>query len=162
MTDIPAIKDKAKKMWSTFAPFENVTGLAAPELVKFSGLKKGDKVLDVACGTGVVAITAVRLGATVCGSDITPELIKRAKENAEISKYNIDFTVADVEELPYDDNSFDFVMSYGVFHHTKSMEKCLKEMVRVSMRLSDDLVELELEKLNSIIKKCDTEEERTL
>ena len=131
MTDISAIKDKAKKMWSTFAPFENVTGLAAPELVKFSGLKKGDKVLDVACGTGVVAITAARLGATVCGSDITPELIKRAKENAEISKYNIDFKVADVEELPYDDNSFDFVLSQFGHMFAPRPEVAISEMLRV-------------------------------
>jgi len=60
MVDYSAIKDKAKQMWSTFAPFENVTGLAAPELVKFAGVQKGDKVLDVGCGTGVVAITAAK------------------------------------------------------------------------------------------------------
>ncbi len=58
MVDYSAIKDKAKQLWSTFGPFANVTGLAAPEWVKFAGVQKGDKVLDVGCGTGVVAITA--------------------------------------------------------------------------------------------------------
>ena len=42
MTDYDLIKNKAKVLWSTFAPFETVTGLAAPELVKFSGLKADD------------------------------------------------------------------------------------------------------------------------
>ena len=42
MTDFAAIKENARKMWSTFAAFETVTGLAAPELVKFAGVQKGD------------------------------------------------------------------------------------------------------------------------
>ena len=79
MVDYSAIKDKAKQMWSTFAPFEYL-GLAAPGLVKFAGVQKGDKVLDVGCGTGVVAITAAHLGARVSGSDLTPELIDRANK----------------------------------------------------------------------------------
>ena len=69
MTDYDAIKNKAKQLWSTFAPFEVVTGLAAPKLIQFSGVKSNDKVLDVGCGTGVVAITAARCGADVDGSD---------------------------------------------------------------------------------------------
>ena len=69
MTDYNAIKDNAKKMWSTFAAFETVTGLAAPELVKFAGVQKGDCVADVGCGTGVVAVTAAQVGAKVSASD---------------------------------------------------------------------------------------------
>ena len=111
MTDFDIVKNKAKKLWSTFGPFENVTGLAAPKLVEFSKLTSGDSVLDVGCGTGVVALTAARHGALVSGSDLTPELIDQAIENARIGQLNIDFQVADVEELPYQDNSFDFVLS---------------------------------------------------
>ena len=96
MSDIPSIKDKAKKMWSTFAAFETVTALAAPELIKFAGVHRGDRLLDVGCGTGVVALTAAQVGAKVSGSDLTPELIMRAKENAQISNLNIDFQIADV------------------------------------------------------------------
>ena len=111
MTDFDIVKNKAKKLWSTFGPFENVTGLAAPKLIEFSKLTSGDSVLDVGCGTGVVALTAARQGAQVSGSDLTPELIDQAIENARIAQLNIDFQVADVEELPYQDNSFDFVLS---------------------------------------------------
>ena len=46
MSDIPSIKDKAKKMWSTFAAFDTVTALAAPELIKFAGVHRGDRLLD--------------------------------------------------------------------------------------------------------------------
>ena len=111
MTDYNAVKNKAKQLWSTFAPFETVTGLAAPKLIKFSGVKSNNKVLDVGCGTGVVAITAARCGAEVCGSDLTPELIERAKENSKIAQLNVDFKIADVEDLPYNNNQFDIVLS---------------------------------------------------
>jgi len=131
MSDISLIKDKAKKMWSTFAAFETVTALAAPELIKFSGVHGGDRLLDVGCGTGVVALTAAQVGAKVSGSDLTPELIIRAKENAQISNLNIDFQVADVEDLPYKDNEFDFVLSQFGHMFAPRPEVAIKEMLRV-------------------------------
>ena len=75
------IKNNAKKVWSGFAPLENLTGTAAPRLIKFANINKNQKILDVACGTGVVALTAARSGANVFGSDLTPELLERAEEN---------------------------------------------------------------------------------
>lgn len=131
MSDISSIKDKAKKMWSTFAAFETVTALAAPELVKFANVHDGDRLLDVGCGTGVVALTAAQVGAKVSGSDLTPELIIRAKENAQISNLNIDFQVADVEDLPYEDNGFDFVLSQFGHMFAPRPEIAMKEMLRV-------------------------------
>ena len=131
MVDYSAIKDKAKQMWSTFAPFENVTGLAAPELIKFAGIQKGDKVLDVGCGTGVVAITAAQCGARVCGSDLTPELIDRAIQNSQISGFDIDFKISDVEDLPYEDDSFDYVLSQFGHMFAPRHDIALSEMLRV-------------------------------
>ena len=131
MSNISSIKNNAKKMWSTFAAFETVTALAAPELVKFAGVHRGDRLLDVGCGTGVVALTAAQVGAKVSGSDLTPELIMRAKENAQISKLNIDFQIADVEDLPYKDDEFDFVLSQFGHMFAPRPEIALKEMLRV-------------------------------
>ena len=131
MSNISSIKNKAKKMWSTFAAFETVTALAAPELIKFAGVHRGDRLLDVGCGTGVVALTAAQVGAKVSGSDLTPELIMRAKENAQISKLNIDFQIADVEDLPYKDDEFDFVLSQFGHMFAPRPEIALKEMLRV-------------------------------
>ena len=131
MSDISLIKDKAKKMWSTFAAFETVTALAAPKLIKFANVHRGDRLLDVGCGTGVVALTAAQTGAKVSGSDLTPELIMRAKENAHISNLNIDFQVADVEDLPYKDNEFDFVLSQFGHMFAPRPEVAVKEMLRV-------------------------------
>ena len=131
MSDVSLIKNKAKKMWSTFSAFETVTALAAPELIKFAGIHDGDKLLDVGCGTGVVALTAARAGAKVSGSDLTPELIIRAKENAKISNLDIDFLIADVEDLPYKDNEFNFVLSQFGHMFAPRPEVAVGEMLRV-------------------------------
>ena len=131
MTDFNAVKDKAKQLWSTFGPFENVTGLAAPKLIQFSGIQVNDAVLDVGCGTGVVAITASRHGAIVSGSDLTPELIDQAIANASIAGLDIDFKVADVEDLPYEDESFDVVVSQFGHMFAPRPELSTKEMLRV-------------------------------
>tara|TARA_B100001769_G_C22095590_1_gene591052 strand:- start:384 stop:1178 length:795 start_codon:yes stop_codon:yes gene_type:complete len=131
MTDFAEVKKKAKKLWATFGPFENVTGLAAPKLIEFARIKPGVKVLDVGCGTGVLALTAARHGAMVSGSDLTPELITQAINNASISNFDIDFQVADVEDLPYQDNSFDFVLSQFGHMFAPRPDVCSKEMLRV-------------------------------
>lgn len=86
MDPISQFKENQKMAWSTFAVLESLTGTVAPKLVRFAGIAKGAEVLDVACGTGVAALTAARLGARVTGVDLTPELVARAKENAAIMK----------------------------------------------------------------------------
>jgi len=70
---------KEKQWWAHSAPLALVTMLPAARLVKFAGVSASQQVLDVACGTGVVAITAARLGAKVAGLDLTPELLERAR-----------------------------------------------------------------------------------
>ena len=82
MNSIEKMKAAAKEGWSTFAPFESFTGSAAPHLVRFAGIKRGDHVLDVGCGTGVLTLTAARAGGIVTGADLTPQLLERARENA--------------------------------------------------------------------------------
>ena len=111
MDPIAKMKEAARAGWSSFGPFEMTTGLVAPKLVAFAGVTSGTDVLDAGCGTGVVAVTAARAGARVKGLDLTPTLIKRARENAEIAGLDIEFTEGDVEALPYPDASFDTVLS---------------------------------------------------
>ena len=97
--------------WATFGPLATFTTPSAARLVRFAGVKSGQRVLDVACGTGVVAITAARLGAKVTGSDLTPELLAQARENATIAGLDIEWQEADVEHLPFEDRAFDVVLS---------------------------------------------------
>src|SRR5580693_8965043 len=68
-------------------------------------------VLDVACGTGVVAITAARAGARVRALDLSPTLLERARENARVTGVEVDFVTGDAEALPYPDAAWDVVLS---------------------------------------------------
>lgn len=124
-------KATQKQSWSAFAPLEAVTTLCAARLVKFSQLKPQDKVLDVGCGTGVVAITAARMGAHVSALDLSPVLIERAHENAAIAQVDIDMQEGDVESLPYADHTFDVVLSQFGHMFAPQPQLALQEMLRV-------------------------------
>ena len=131
MDPIDKMKAAAREAWSTFAPFEMMTGTAAPDLVRFSGVTANSKVLDVGCGTGVVALTAARCGASVSGADLTPELLERARENAAIAQFDIDFHEADVEAMPFDDAQYDVVLSQFGHMFGPRPDVTLSEMLRV-------------------------------
>ena len=80
-------------------------------MVRFANIESGQRCLDVGCGTGVVAITAARLGARVSAVDLTPELLARARENATIAGVKVDWHEGDAEQLPYGDAEFDVVVN---------------------------------------------------
>src|SRR5262249_44051551 len=104
-------KQAQKQGWSHFAPLEALTTPQAPRLIRHARVKAGDRLLDVACGTGVVSITAARMGAKVTGLDLTPELLQRARENARLSQVEVEFHEGDAESLTFADSSFDVVLS---------------------------------------------------
>src|SRR6266540_6055928 len=89
MDPISQFKEMQKQGWTHFAPLQALTTPAAAQLVRHASIRAGNKVLDVACGTGVVAITAARLGAKVTGLDLTPELLAHARENSSIAKVDV-------------------------------------------------------------------------
>jgi SAM-dependent methyltransferase len=129
----PFAKFKAaqREAWSSFLPVEVITTIPAAKLVKFAQVRPGQRLLDVACGTGVVAVTAARRGAKVSGLDLSPVLLERAQHNASVAAVDIDFIEGDAEALPYPDGSFDVVVSqYGhIFAPRPAV--VLKEMLRV-------------------------------
>src|SRR5688572_11512441 len=104
-------KAAQREGWKLFAPLEMFTIPKAATLVNFAEIRAGDKVLDVGCGTGVVAVTAARKGAKATGLDLTPALLERAKYNAEQAGVSIDWHEGDAEALPFSDNQFDVVLS---------------------------------------------------
>ena len=109
MTSDPfqAFKAMQRENWKTFAPLAMTTTPSAAKLVHFAGVRPNQRVLDVGCGTGVVAITARRAGAVVTGFDLTPELLTVAKENAAIAELDdISWKQGDVESLPFRDGEF--------------------------------------------------------
>ncbi len=125
-------KAKQRDAWSRFAALELTTTPPAARLVAFAGIKPGDKVFDVGCGTGVAALTARAAGAKVTGLDLTPALLERARENARIAGFSdIAWKEGDAEALPYKDGEFDAVISqYGHIFAPRA-DVTIREMLRV-------------------------------
>ncbi len=128
---IAKFKEAQRQGWKHFAPLEALTTPAAARLVKFAKVRAGQDVLDVACGTGVVAITAARIGARVRAIDLTPELLERARDNARFAKAEIDFKQGDAEALPFDDDVFDVVLSQFGHMFAPRPDVAIAEMLRV-------------------------------
>jgi len=124
-------KAAQREAWSSFAPVEIITTPPAARLVKFAEVAAGQRLLDVACGTGVVAVTAARRGAKVAGLDLTPALVARARENAEIAGVAVEFVEGDAEALPYPDAAFDVVLSQFGHMFAPRPAVVVREMLRV-------------------------------
>jgi len=95
----------------------------------------GKELIDIGGGTGIVALTALEMGAAkvVCG-DISEYMLERGREKAKPLGYDssrIEFRQLDAESLPYDDNSFDIVMTGMAFGLLPDQKKAVKEMFRV-------------------------------
>src|SRR3954449_214782 len=128
------LKQKHKAMWgSGDYPVMVDTFLLplGPRLVRACGIGPGMRVLDVAAGTGNAALPAARAGAEVIASDLTPRLLEDGQKRARSEGLTLKWQEADAEHLPFDDASFDVVMSsIGVMfapHHQAAAE----EMARV-------------------------------
>lgn len=117
--------------WSHFGPLAVFTTPPAARLVRFAGIRAGDRVLDVGSGTGVAAITAARAGATVTGTDLTPQLLEQARESATIAAVDVEWREADVESLPFGDGRFDVVISQFGHMFAPRPDVAASEMLRV-------------------------------
>ena len=129
-----ALKAKHRAMWALGdypAVARDIVGDLGPVLVQASGVGPGERVLDVAAGSGNASIPAAAAGASVIASDLTPELFGTGRKAAAEAGVEIDWQQADAEALPYPDASFDTVLScLGVMfapHHQAGAD----ELVRV-------------------------------
>src|SRR6266511_3117583 len=102
-------KEAQRQGWAHFVPVEIFTTPTAARLIKHAKIAAGQRVLDVACGTGVVAITAARAGARVSGLDLTPQLLERARENSQLTQVNVEFHEGDTKQLPFNNTIFDII-----------------------------------------------------
>lgn len=117
--------------WRHFAPLQVFTTEPAAQLVRYAEIRSGNRVLDVACGTGVVAVTAARRGAAVTGVDLTPELLDVAHDNALLAQVAVDWREGDVESLPFPADSYDVVISQFGHMFAPRPDVAIAEMLRV-------------------------------
>jgi SAM-dependent methyltransferase len=114
--DIEAIKSRQRIAWMAgdFGEIAKSVDSHAHEFIARCGITRGERVLDVACGTGNAALHAARVGANVTGVDFASNLVAQARVRAGREEIRAQFDVGDAEALPYPDASFDFVVSmYG-------------------------------------------------
>jgi ubiquinone/menaquinone biosynthesis C-methylase UbiE len=102
-----------------------------PELVRACGVGPGHRVLDVAAGSGNAAIPAAVIGAVVTASDLTPELLEAGRVIAADRNIELEWVEADAEEMPFADNSFDFVMSCVGAMFAPHHQAVADELIRV-------------------------------
>jgi SAM-dependent methyltransferase len=130
----PELRQKHRKMWASGdypSMVETFLLPLGPRLVEACGIGPGQRVLDVAAGTGNAAIPAAKAGAEVVASDLTPELFDAGRARAEAEGIELEWVEADAHDLPFEDDSFDVVISsigvmFAPFH-----QKAADELVRV-------------------------------
>ncbi|MGX5357803.1 class I SAM-dependent methyltransferase [Kocuria sp. KH4] len=129
------LKAKHRAIWASGdypAMVETFLLPLGPRLVEAAGIDPGRRVLDVGAGTGNASLPAAAAGARVTASDLTPELLDVGRRRAEAAGLHLDWVEADVENLPFEDGSYDVVMSSigAMFapHHQRTAD----ELVRVT------------------------------
>lgn len=130
--EMQALKARLKAMWMAgdYGHFAHYLEPGALEFFSGLGIGAGDRVLDVACGAGQLALPAARAGA-VTGVDIATNLIGQARDRARAEGLDIRFEEADAEDLPYDDGDFDVVFSLIGAMFAPRPERVAAELVRV-------------------------------
>ncbi|NXY96422.1 class I SAM-dependent methyltransferase [Streptomyces sp. BR123] len=128
-----ALKARHRAMWA-MGDYPSVASHVVPEngaeLVRECGVRQGDRVLDIAAGSGNAAIPAALTGADVVASDLTPELLEVGQHLATLRGARLEWREADAEHLPFTDGEFDVVMScFGIMfapHHQTAADEMLR------------------------------------
>jgi SAM-dependent methyltransferase len=131
--DLGAVKTRQQSAWSSgdYAVVGTTLQLVGEGLCEALDLRAGARVLDVAAGNGNATLAAARRWCDVTSTDYVPALLERGRARAEAEGMAIEFEVADAENLPFDANSFDVVLStFGVMF-TPNQDKAAAELIRV-------------------------------
>jgi ubiquinone/menaquinone biosynthesis C-methylase UbiE len=122
-----------KTMWGSgnYAAVAERIAQSGELVVERAGVEPGMDLLDVACGTGNASIPAANAGARATGLDFSAELLEIARERAADAMVEIDFVEGDAQELPFEDDSFDRVVSMFGHMFAPDHERTAAEMKRV-------------------------------
>lgn len=130
----PGPADMARKVWATgdYATIADTFLVGLGErLVEQAGIADGERVLDVAAGVGNAAIPAAERGARVTALDIVPELVEEGRRRSEAAGVEVDWVVGDAAALPFEDGSFDVVISCIGSMFAQPHEQTAHELCRV-------------------------------
>ena len=136
MPTLEEIKTRQQATWSSGA-YDKIAWITVPladRLLDAVDIRPGSKVLDVATGTGHVALGAARRFCDTTGVDYVPALLEVARKRAEVEGLDVTFEEGDAEALRFDDDSFDYVMSAIGVQFTANHPKAASELVRVARR----------------------------
>jgi SAM-dependent methyltransferase len=131
--DLAAVKLRQKAAWAAgdYAVIGTTLQIVGESLCEAVDLRAGERVLDIAAGSGNATLAAARRFAEVTSTDYVPALLERARARAEAERLAVTFREADAEALPFQDASFDAVLStYGVMF-TPDQERAAAELARV-------------------------------
>jgi len=133
MQHVDSIKQRKQRLWGAgdFSMVATGSTIVGERLCESVDLRAGQRVLDIATGSGNTALAAARRCCHVTGVDFVPALLARARERAAAERLDIEFLEADAESLPFTDASFDVVLStFGVMF-ASDQSKAASELLRV-------------------------------
>jgi SAM-dependent methyltransferase len=132
--DLQTVRKAQQKTWSEgdFAMVAGIVMMVSEELVEALDIVPGERVLDVACGSGNAALAAARRSwGNVVGVDFVPSLLERGRERAAAERLDVEFVEGDAAELPFGDAEFDVVTSVFGAMFAAEQEKAAAELLRV-------------------------------
>ncbi|HEV3000505.1 MAG TPA: class I SAM-dependent methyltransferase [Solirubrobacteraceae bacterium] len=134
MSATDTIKQRHRAMWASgdYSVIAEVVKPVSEHLVRACGVRAGQRVLDVAAGTGSSAIPAAQAGAHVIASDLTPELFEVGRARAAEAGVEVEWMEADAEALPFGDGEFDVVLSAIGAMFAPHHEAVASELLRVT------------------------------
>jgi ubiquinone/menaquinone biosynthesis C-methylase UbiE len=130
----PDLKDVARAVWAAgdYGAIAPTIAHVGERAVRHAGIRAGEDVLDVACGTGNATLPAARAGARATGLDLTPELLAQARALAAAEGLDVEFVEGDAEALPFADAAFDAVLSTFGAMFAPDQAAVARELVRVT------------------------------
>ncbi|MDD3735132.1 MAG: class I SAM-dependent methyltransferase [Candidatus Pacebacteria bacterium] len=150
MIDNKKYYDRINKLnkvhYAAEVPYYSVAELRPVEIKLLSKLKKGSRILDLACGSGRFSIGAAKLGFKVTGLDVTPEAVKAARARAKRDKLNnVEFVEGDMTDLRFKDSTFDYTFcprfSINAVATHDQRSKAVKQMLRVTKKSGKVFIE---------------------
>jgi ubiquinone/menaquinone biosynthesis C-methylase UbiE len=131
--DLAAVKQRQQAAWASgdFAVIGVTLQIVGEELAEAADIRANERVLDVAAGNGNATLAAARRFARVTSTDYVPALLDKGRERARAEGLDVEFRVADAEDLPFEDGSFDVALStFGVMF-APDQPRAAHEMWRV-------------------------------